>query len=922
MTPDGQGSGSQPDLPSIISNRYKVERELGHGGMATVYLCTDSHTGNKVAVKVLKAEVGGAVSVERFLREITFSSQLDHPQIPKVLGSGVIGQLPYCVMTYIEGESLRSRLDRMRQLTIDEAVRITKEIVGPLAYAHGMGIIHRDIKPANIIVTKDRVYVLDFGVARAIAASADESLTSTGIAVGTPAYMSPEQALAEDNLDERSDIFSLACVTYEMIAGTAPFVGATAQAVMARRFVAPPPPLSEVREFVPPEVETAISRALCKAPADRWQTISEFGNALTTAPSQPTHPSIQATKLVIASRKRKFGAAIAAVALAAVGITGVVAWSLIDRDVVAKARRSIDEWNSTTAESQLSKTISSQGETPEAQLWLAQAEILRGAPVEDWSPLALKAADHKSELKGLDTLRATALAAYADAESTNRCGPLRTLSAARDPLHPDDYTAQITLADCLAADQTVVEDKSARGGYRYASSYQEAVRLYEGLLQRNATNGPAYSLLIPRLSRVLWTTKNKLRGGVMRGDVERNFISAPGLVADTIVFEPQLIGSNGAPFTTDTERLDRFVVRNLEKLRKYAGDWARTSPDDADAQEALASVLESVGKIGGDASAIESIRAARVAELSASRTDGEKFYQRLRLASTNTRLLLKLGRFADARILAESASTWREPAQMNDTIASNIDNLRTGLLALTGKLAKEIEIEQKYRDERVVRLPSGEIRKLPAEIGSDVLKLASYTAFGGPKDSIIALDSRIRSNLESVVPASQLDGFRGAVLRRPLTFGLDVTGPKPVASLGPSSDPFISAVRAVDAGQLREARKLADSLAAFRSGTAAGEITMDVVFQEAWLHTAIGDDVGAARSLDRALNGLSRAPANLLEGSEIATALVRAMMLRAKLAATMGDEATRRKWAAAARELWKNADPEVKQMVVATVGND
>jgi serine/threonine protein kinase len=887
--------------------------------MATVYLCTDTHSGNKVAVKVLKAEVGGAVSVERFLREITFSSQLDHPQIPRVLGSGVSGQLPFCVMTYIEGESLRSRLDRVKQLTFDEAVRITREVVAPMAYAHSMGIIHRDIKPANIILGKDRVYVLDFGVARAIAASADESLTSTGIAVGTPAYMSPEQALAQDDLDERSDIFSLACVTYEMIAGTAPFHGATAQAVMARRFVAPPPPLSEVREFVPPAVESAISKALCKAPADRWQSISEFGDALTTSPS---HPSVQATQLLLASRKRKFGLAIAAVALIAVGVTGVVAWSLVDRDVVAKARRSIDEWNSTTAETQLGKTISTQGETPEAQLWLAQAKILRGAPIEEWSPLALKAHDHKAELKGLDTARAAALAAYADEDSPNRCGPLRSLAASRDPLHPDDYTAQVTLADCLSSDPTVVEDKSSRTGYRFASSYQEAVRLYEGLLQRNATNGPAYSLLIPRLSRVLWTTKNKLRGGVMRGDTERNFISAPGLSGDTIVFEPQLIGGNGAPFTTDVERLDRFVVRNLEKQRKYSADWARTSPADPDAQETLSGVLESVGKIGGDASAIQAIRAARAAGPSASKTEGERFYQRLRLASTETRLLLKLGQFARARVLAESASVWKEPASLNDTISSNIDGLRTGLFAVTGKLAKKIEIAEKYRDAYDVRLPSGEIRKLPAEIGSDVLRLASYTAFGGPKDSIIALDSRIRSNLESVVPSSQIDGFRGAVLRRPLTLSLDVTGPKPVASLGPSSDPFITAVRAVDAGQLREARKLADSLAAFRSGTAAGEITMDVVFQEAWLHMAIGDNAGAMQSLDRALNGLSRAPANLLDGSEMATALVRAMMMRATLAAKAGDEATRRKWAGAARELWRDADPEVKQIVAATVGNN
>jgi Serine/threonine protein kinase len=211
VTVEGARPVTKTVRPDIIADRYRVERELGHGGMATVYLCTDIQTDSKVAVKVLKPELGNAVSVERFLREITFSSELDHPQIPKVLGSGVTDQIPFYVMTYVEGESLRARLDRAKQFTIDEAVRITKEVIGPTAYAHRMGIIHRDIKPANILLSKDRVYVLDFGVARAIAASSGDSLTSTGVAVGTPAYMSPEQALAEDNLDARVMSYSLAC---------------------------------------------------------------------------------------------------------------------------------------------------------------------------------------------------------------------------------------------------------------------------------------------------------------------------------------------------------------------------------------------------------------------------------------------------------------------------------------------------------------------------------------------------------------------------------------------------------------------------------------------------------------------------------------------------------------------------------------
>ncbi|MEO7366878.1 MAG: protein kinase [Gemmatimonadaceae bacterium] len=292
-----------PVAPEVIGGRYKVERLLGRGGMATVYLCADSTNGHRVAVKVLREEIGSAVVVERFLREIVLASDLEHPRIPRVLDSGVIGQLPFYVMTYIEGESLRSRLDRERQLPLDEAIRITNEVAGPMAHAHALGIVHRDIKPANILLAPDAVYVLDFGVARAIVESADERLTSTGVAVGTPAYMSPEQALADKIIDGRSDIYSLGCVTYEMIAGIPPFVGATAQAVMARRFVAAAPPLTETREGIPENVQTAVAKALMKAPADRWQTVEQYTAALSGVSADAA--ATRLTSIVRRLRRRK-----------------------------------------------------------------------------------------------------------------------------------------------------------------------------------------------------------------------------------------------------------------------------------------------------------------------------------------------------------------------------------------------------------------------------------------------------------------------------------------------------------------------------------------------------------------------------------------------------------------------------------------
>jgi len=264
----------------MLGDHYRIERELGHGGMATVYLCTDTRSGEHAAVKVLRPELGSVVTKERFFREITFASELDHPRIPRVLESGTSGELPFYAMDYVDGESLRDRLRREPLLPVEEAVRIAEEMAKPMSYAHARGIVHRDIKPENILLRGDDVFVLDFGVARAIAGSAGERLTRTGITLGTPAYMSPEQVTADRDLDFRSDIYSFGCVVYEMLAGVPPFRGATPQILMASRFTTPPRPLRTVRPEIPESVERAITTAMAKAPQDRWQSADAFASAL------------------------------------------------------------------------------------------------------------------------------------------------------------------------------------------------------------------------------------------------------------------------------------------------------------------------------------------------------------------------------------------------------------------------------------------------------------------------------------------------------------------------------------------------------------------------------------------------------------------------------------------------------------------
>ncbi|HEX6573694.1 MAG TPA: serine/threonine-protein kinase [Gemmatimonadaceae bacterium] len=268
----------------IIGGHFRVERELGHGGMATVHLCTDTDSGEQVAVKVLRAELGSVVTKERFFREIAFTQELDHPGIPRVFESGVAeDDLPFYAMDYVEGESLRSRLLREKRLSPEETTRIAAGVAAPMTYAHARGIVHRDIKPENILLSGDKVYVLDFGVARAIVGAAGDRLTRTGVTVGTPAYMSPEQVRADRDLDFRSDIYSFGCVVYEMLAGAPPFQGNTAPLLMAARFNTPPKSLSSIREDVPERMERAIQRAMARTPNSRWQSAGEFVNELSAS---------------------------------------------------------------------------------------------------------------------------------------------------------------------------------------------------------------------------------------------------------------------------------------------------------------------------------------------------------------------------------------------------------------------------------------------------------------------------------------------------------------------------------------------------------------------------------------------------------------------------------------------------------------
>jgi eukaryotic-like serine/threonine-protein kinase len=313
-------------LTAALADRYGIEREIGAGGMATVYLAEDLKHRRRVAVKVLKPELAAVLGAERFVQEITTTAALQHPHILPLFDSGDADGFLYYVMPFIDGETLRAKLDRERQLGVEEAVRIAIDVASALHYAHTQGVIHRDIKPENILLANGRPMVADFGIALAVSAAAGGRMTETGLSLGTPHYMSPEQATAEKVIGARSDMYSLASVLYEMLAGEPPHLGGSAQQIIMKIITERPQPVTDLRKSVPANVAAAIGKALEKLPADRFESSGEFARAL-------ENPAFRARDAAEADAGRRheglrWKRAAAALALLAVGLTALTGWAL------------------------------------------------------------------------------------------------------------------------------------------------------------------------------------------------------------------------------------------------------------------------------------------------------------------------------------------------------------------------------------------------------------------------------------------------------------------------------------------------------------------------------------------------------------------------------------------------------------------
>jgi tRNA A-37 threonylcarbamoyl transferase component Bud32 len=315
-------------LAAALEDRYLIERELGQGGMATVYLAADLKHDRKVAIKVLKPELAAVLGAERFVQEIKTTAALSHPHILPLFDSGEADGFLYYVMPYIRGETIREKLDRETQFGIEEAVRITTEVADALQYAHTQGVIHRDIKPENILLHDGRPMVMDFGIALAVSAAAGGRMTETGLSLGTPHYMSPEQATADKQITARSDVYSLASVQYEMLTGSPPHLGGSAQQIIMKIVTETPAPVTQMRKSVPPHVARAVTKALEKLPADRFESAKAFAEALANpAFAVAAAPGTDAAQ----EYSRPWSRDPRSVATIAVAVTGIVLAAILGR---------------------------------------------------------------------------------------------------------------------------------------------------------------------------------------------------------------------------------------------------------------------------------------------------------------------------------------------------------------------------------------------------------------------------------------------------------------------------------------------------------------------------------------------------------------------------------------------------------------
>ena len=1031
-------------LQAALGSRYRIERELGRGGMATVYLAHDVKHGRPVALKVLRPEIAGLLGPDRFLREIEFAARLNHPNILPLYDSDQAAGLVFYVMPYVEGGTLRDRLAKGPPPSVAETLGIVRQIAAGLAHAHALEVVHRDIKPANILLSGGHVFIADFGIARAVRrAVAGERLTGTGLVLGTPAYMAPEQVVGSSLVDGRADEYSLACVLYEMLLGEPPSPEVISTGAVRRAIHA-------ARRDVPAAITRALEQALSGSTSRRYPGVAEFAAALEATAAVPASRSLD--RLVDRARSIPAGAALVVLVLAALALVArrlvvpasprrvVVAdtsryailpfeyqgvterldeeellhdalsrWtglsladhfqvgdalarlrtsrltneeaatvaaelgagryirgevsrigagdslrvhatlydvpsggtqlsdrtfrlgpgqagadslftsladelllrgtspdlpassgtrSLPARQAYGRGQRAIQNWELGAADSAFSAATTHDARYADAWLWLALVRAWSGAEPARWRYAAEQAAAYRAGLSTRDQAIADAVLAQGRGQAGQPCANWVELTR----IAPRDFAPWFGAAVCLRRDNVVLPDRKSPSGYRFRSSYHAALQAYQRafVLLPSVLTTLSSGAYAP-IRGLLLTDVSQVRGGRLAEPDTLTFIAYPSWEGDTLALVPYSADRIGSLEITGTRAA--IAVRHQRQLfHEIALTWTTASPESPQALEALAVSLELLG----NRAALDTI--ARARRIAGDREAGH------RIAATEVRMRLKFALPDDvaglraAKALADTLLRAHPPAD-----APEADAL-LGLAMLTGRAGLAAALSRRVSRIAHWGLPGPLLDVAPA--------LLTFAAIGGPADSLRRLEAQVSRAIDQIQPRSARLALQLEWIARSETLAFPDHRFATLPALAGAGDYLVNAQLAFLRGDSASVRAILRRVQQARRQTPPGDLGLDALFPEAWLLAGLGDDRAAAAWLDPTLNALEEAAPNATPDPAREGGLVRAMALRADLAARMGQPGEARRWAKAVAILWSDADGFLQPLVLRMIGLD
>jgi tRNA A-37 threonylcarbamoyl transferase component Bud32 len=885
-------------LETALDERYEIVRETGHGASAIVYLARDLKHERLVALKMLSPDVSTTAG-ERFLREIQLAAGMQHPHILPMYDSGVAEGRLYFVMPFVDGGSLRQRLEAEPQLPLAEALRIAHDIALALAFAHDQGVVHRDVKPENIMFYHGHACLADFGVARAME-ELDTRVTAHGMIVGTPAYMSPEQ-LTDGGFDGRSDVYSLACVLYETLAGVHAFSGSTPRELLRQRLRTPPPALMTHREDAPKFIEDLLARALAASPDSRYADARQFAEAIERAQQELIKPSRHsAPRRAIEAIPRhpmawagSLALVLALGGLAASPIRNIVRGRGSSRadvraaaEAYTKGKAALERWDLTTAERELSNAVTANPRMAEAQLRLAQTlELERRIDSDQYRLAAARLTTLRHALHGRDSLLAAATISLAGRAYPRACETFSRMRAV-DSL---DALAWYGLGDCLSMDSAVVKDPKSPSGWSYRTSWSAAAQAYmrAAVIEPGAHRALTYATL----GGLLPTTSMKIRAGRVADSTAAYMPAYPAVIDDTIAYVPvpmAMMAKMSAPAT-----LPDALRRNRDVLVAFGRQWSSAEPNNPFAFEALSAGLEARGELAADDSgALGAIH--RAERLSGSTAEVA------RLQATEVRLLMKRGEFEPARLLADSLLAPFRVGPWSDVDAERL----VGLAALTGRVGLTAQLRDRSSSS------DNADRGIAPQVTTVASQLFARAASGVCDDSLLVLKQAVDRLLDSYSQPTKRQEMRRSLVERPMLLAFPCLGVRATENLT-STLALARAQRAAAAGDHQVAALLLDSIARTREATRPGDVSLAFTVQEAWLRASIGDVAAATNQLDLVLNALPTLGVFAVREEAQSAAIGRALALRAELAAKTGDVVQRRQRAREALALWQHADPSM-----------